>query len=168
MTANTEMLPEGTQRPSARQAREHAAQRFAWIVLALGIALAGAGLFGGGPIAHTKIASPDGSLTVHYDRFVRYDAPSEIEVEATAQGDDALTIYLSRGFSDAVRVEHAVPSAAHTAASPHAIAYTFNFEPAPQRPRRVVLRVIPQTIGALSGTVTVGAMSVRVSQFVYP
>lgn len=61
--------------------RAWTAERFGWVGIAAVIVLALLGLFGPGPLSHESVESPDASLHVDYNRFIRMGGTTSIEVE---------------------------------------------------------------------------------------
>lgn len=64
----------------AFERKSWAAQRIGWGVMTLAIVAALAGLLGSGPASRTRAETPDGAIAVEYDRFVRANAPTDLDV----------------------------------------------------------------------------------------
>src|SRR5688572_13281135 len=86
--------------------REGAVQRAAWVVMALFLVAALAGLFGSGPLARAQ-ASARG-FDVEYPRFARRDAPTEVRV-SLAQGVPA-QVWLARDVLGSWEIEEVTPT----------------------------------------------------------
>jgi hypothetical protein len=98
------------------QRREWRAQQIGWLAL---------GLFGGGPLSSARAATADGGLAVEYQRFVRAGAAQRLRFEIATPGAGPVELRLSRGYLDAVRVEHVLPSPASTSATPEWTTFVF-------------------------------------------
>jgi hypothetical protein len=91
------------------QHREWRAQQIGWIALGLFLAAALAGLFGSGPLSSAVAADPGGRLRVDYQRFVRAGASQRLLFRIYPGGTGPVTLKLSRGYLDRMRVEHITP-----------------------------------------------------------
>jgi hypothetical protein len=107
------------------QRREWRAQQIGWLALGLFLAAALGGLFGGGPLSSARAATADGGLAVEYQRFVRAGAAQRLRFEIATPGAGPVELRLSRGYLDAVRVEHVLPSPASTSATPEWTTFVF-------------------------------------------
>jgi hypothetical protein len=99
------------------QRREWRAQQIGWVALGLFLAAALAGLFGSGPLSSTRAFASEGGLVVDYQRFVRAGAAQRLLFEIDTPGAGPVQLRLSRGYLDAVRVEHVLPPPASTTAT---------------------------------------------------
>ena len=88
--------------------REWRVQRIGWVVLTIFLALALAGLFGGGPLSRAHVEGPAGR--VEYERFVRYGASTTLTVmPATDALHGVSRIEVSAAYLQAFRVEGITP-----------------------------------------------------------
>lgn len=129
-------------------------------------ALAG-GLGGNGPLAQARAGG--GAFDARYPRFARYQMPVRFELEVDSAAIPGGTFELvfdgehARGFS----FEQVLPQPTRVAAADDRIHFTF--QAAPGERQLVVLQGQPETIGWLSGTVSVaGQPRLRIDSFVYP
>lgn len=142
----------------AFQRREWAVQRAGWAVLSLFVLAALAGAFGHGPLSSAEATA--GTVQVRYERFVRWETPTTLEVTAGAPGSFVLgAAYLAR-----VRVEEIHPEPKAQQPVPGGVRYTFDGAPAVVR-----FTVEPQRMGRLHGRlVAPGGATTTLRQFVYP
>lgn len=148
------------------QRREWRVERIGWAIMGL-IVLAGLlGLFGGGALAHRKVAS--GALTLSFERIVRSNAPTSLSLTiGGAAHPDTIRIWLTQDYLSAVQLQHMVPQPARSYSESGRL--VMDFAPAPdQGPYTIVIEVEPARIGAHEAVVGLGSDSVRFAQFVLP
>jgi hypothetical protein len=88
--------------------REWLIQRIGWVVVALFLVLALAGLFGGGPLSHARAAGASGSI--EYEHFVRSGTPTDLVVTAATAGARGVNrVEIASGYLAAFRVERITP-----------------------------------------------------------
>ncbi|HEX7043648.1 MAG TPA: hypothetical protein VF203_03445 [Burkholderiales bacterium] len=162
--------PQGIE--AAEETRLHrrawAVQRLAWTVLAVLLAAALLGLFGGGgPLSRSQARSADGALEVRYERFARREAPADLEIHAAPRGaaSGELHVHISRKYLEGVRVDRITPAPVRVEAGHEDVTYVF----AARSPTAFTFRLQLQTAGRLQGQITLEPdSSVRFSQLVYP
>lgn len=74
-------------------------ERLGWYGLLLLVLLALAGLFSKGPLSDARLASPQGELQVHYQRFTRLGAQSQLQVRLPSTSALEIGGELLQGFS---------------------------------------------------------------------
>lgn len=152
------------------QRREWAVQRAGWIALALLIVAALAGLLGDGPLSRTQAASPDGALRLHFDRFARAGATTELRLrfQPARNGDGKYRIWLKGEYQEASRIREVSPTPDHVEDDRGRVVYVFRaFEP--ERSTEVAFYVQPRNPGLQPGRIgVVGGASVAFRQFIYP
>jgi hypothetical protein len=89
------------------QEKEWVVERWGWIIGFVLILAALAGLFGEGPLARASAAA--GPLEVRYERFVRFDAPTELLLQAQSGSEANVTVWFDRDYLQNVQVERIVP-----------------------------------------------------------
>jgi hypothetical protein len=94
----------------AFQRREWRVQRFGWWLLTAFVVAAALGLFGGGVLSRAEARSPDGALSIRYERFVRVGAVMRLTVEAT--GPDRREVVISREYFEGLRIDRITPEPA--------------------------------------------------------
>jgi hypothetical protein len=137
--------------------------------MALLVAAALAGLFGGGALGEASVASADGSLRVDYPRFWRARSPDIVKLDFTPAGSGVARIWLDRQYvRDDVSVEDISPPPQRVALGGDRIVYEFDLADA-ARPVSVALRVRAEHGGALRGRVGIeGGAALELRQFVFP
>ena len=95
----------------AHQRREWRIQRIGWVVMALLLLAALAGLLGPGPLSRSVVAAEDGTLRVEYNRFERLQSASELRIELPAGATQAGTVRLrlNRAFVENADIQDVVP-----------------------------------------------------------
>jgi hypothetical protein len=101
--------------PRAREIT-HTAQRFAWVVMALVLAGALAGLFGGGAFARSTRVAENGRATVELDyaRFGRARSPQRLtlRIDAPDAAGERVIVRLAPEFADRISVTSTTPAGA--------------------------------------------------------
>jgi hypothetical protein len=99
-------------------------QRFGWIVLSLFLALAFAGLFGGGPLSHAHADGATGRVV--YERFVRNGSPSEFVITpARGSARGVSRVEITADYLEAFRVERITPEPTTVRMSGGQLVYEF-------------------------------------------
>jgi hypothetical protein len=147
--------------------REWRIQRIGWIVLSIFLALAFAGLFGGGPLSSAGVSDDAGALRVEYERFARHEATAVLRVLVPSQSAaaDRLRLEIDTEYLKHVKVEWIVPQPEREEGVSRGVAYIFRMPAGGE----INFHMTMSGFGRLSGRVTLdGRSSVRFSQFVYP
>jgi protein-L-isoaspartate(D-aspartate) O-methyltransferase len=140
-------------------------ERTGWVLMALIVAAAVAGVFGGGSMSYVEVTV--GEVAARYPRFARADAPLDLVVEWTPQARDA-TIWVSRAYLEQFAVEEVRPPPSGTTLSSERIYYTFRTERAGDR-IRVVFRLRPDHGGRLGGSLGLDAEpTIELRQLIFP
>lgn len=164
--------PDGLQgaEESAYHARSWAAQHIAWAILAALLIAALLGVFGGGgPLSWTRERTPDGALEIRYERFVRRDAPAQLEVRVAAALADAghIRLRVGREYLTSVRVEWITPPPLRVEAAGEETVYVFAARAG--APSTLMFNLQMQASGRQRARFTVGPdHSIGFTQFVYP
>ncbi|MGH9162652.1 MAG: hypothetical protein ACRD2X_22010 [Vicinamibacteraceae bacterium] len=152
------------------QRREWRVQRIGWVLLTLFIAAALAGLLGGsGPLVKASARAPDGTLAVEYDRFVRQEAETALEVQSrfASSTSDELRVWILRPYLDAVTITSITPEPERVVLDEPRT--TFVFRVSPGKSTSVVrFELHVRRVGRLSSSMgLVGAGSVEFTQLSY-
>jgi len=146
----------------------HVARRIGLLLLAIGLLAALAGALGGnGPLAQASAGA--GPLEATYPRFSRYQMPTrfELEVDTAAIAGDTFDITFAGEHARKFSFEDILPQPKEVAAADGRVRYTFNV--APGERQLIVLQGQPETIGWLSGTVSIaGRPPLPIDSFIYP
>lgn len=142
-------------------------QRIGWVLAALVLVAALAGLFGGGPLSRMRHAAPDGTVALQWERFLRVEAPARLELTLRT-GPGAAVLWLDQDFVRAVRIERITPDPALSeAASDRLLLHYTTIEPG--QPWQVAIDFKAQSAGKLAGrTGLVGGSALSFTSFVYP
>lgn len=130
---------------------------FAVILVLMVLSLAGA--FGGGWLADTRVA--DGDAAVRYERFVRFEKGTVLEVRFT--GDE---VAIPAAYFDDFELRQVVPAPSSERAAGDEFVFTFDTDGDRQT---VFFHLTPQhPLGRTEATLRVGGASLDVAQFTYP
>lgn len=132
----------------AFQEKEWRVERAGWIVMALLVLAALAGLFGSGPLS--KVEVRNGALQVHHDRVLRNHAPTELNLYLTPTQiqDGMVSFWIDRETIDRFQVEQITPEPASTWLLPDRLVYEFETTEADQ-PLQVRFYLKPKRTGLL-------------------
>lgn len=152
------------------QKREWVFERIAWAVMALIVLAALLGLFGRGPMSHQTAASPDGAVTVEYDRFLNHKAGTTLRVrvsgDVTVPGTFRLSI--NPAYLHGVQIHQIAPAPDFVEAGEDRHLFVFRAAD-PGRPTTIVFHLEPDGPASLHGAVSVpGGPPAAFDQLVYP
>ncbi|MCC7364820.1 MAG: hypothetical protein IT303_10650 [Dehalococcoidia bacterium] len=140
-------------------------ERVGWVVFALIIVAALAGLCGPGPLSSST--TREGSVEVQYDRLLRLEAQVTLAVTGVPEGGE-LHVTLSSAYLEDVRIEEVIPEPASVETAADHVVYTFAAA-ADAEELRAVFVAKPERIGRLRGEAGVeGGPSVSFTQYVFP
>lgn len=88
-------------------------ERTGWLALIVVIALTLAGLFSKGPLSHVQLHSPDGRLSVEYERFSRNGAQDDVIVSSFGAPGEMRYLVLGSEWLDGMSIESLNPQPAH-------------------------------------------------------
>jgi hypothetical protein len=152
----------------AYQRRSWRVQRFAWVVLALIVAAALAGLAGSGPFSRESRATHDERILIDYERFVRMQAPSRLRLhfskEAVRAGE--LRVWFDRSYIEQTRLEQIMPHPKGTEVGEKRLTYVFAAEDG--QSAMIIFDLQFQTFGRVSARVGTGETAIDLQQLVYP
>lgn len=144
--------------------REWRVQRVGWVLVALFLLLAGAGLFGNGPLSRAYTDSGTGRLD--YQRFLRYGLTTDLVVTPAASQHGVIRVAISGDYLEAFSVERITPEPAAVRISGPNIVYEF----ASAGPGAAIsFHMHPQRLWRRTATVTIdGGAPLHISQLTYP
>lgn len=151
------------------QRREWFIQRVGWVVLALIISAALAGLLGPGPLSSTQLHSADGHLTFEYERYLHNAVPSElrIRVDERLTSGGELRLVLGRSFVDRIQLSGTTPATLREEAAQDEFVYVFGVRP--NQPAEIVFDYQMTGYGWVEGQVRVADdVPLTFTQLVYP
>ena len=113
-----------------------------------------------------------GSLSVEYERWIRFTGPHELVVHlAPVQGGeagDSARIWLGRDYLEAMEIENVVPEPERVEAGTDRLVFVFPLV-SPGNPTAVTFQLKPHHIGPTTATVgREGGTPLRFRQFVLP
>jgi hypothetical protein len=148
----------------AFQMREWRLKRVAWVVFALAIIAALAGLFSRGPLSETHAATADGTLAVDYARFERDGASSMLTADIAAR-DGRAVLSVDRAFAEAFTINSVQPEPSEAASADGGVRYTF----LTASPRAVVrLSLNPNAAGIVASRIGSDTAELTIRQYIYP
>lgn len=159
-------------RPEAVMDRHRSAwrlERVSWALMALLLAAAVSGVFGGGPVSHARTGSR--TVELEYDRLLRAAAPTEyrLQVRHDAAREGRLDVRIDQDLVDVMEMDAFVPEPEAVTAGPGYTQFTFRIEAGGDSPAHVVIGFQPTTFGRFRGRILVeGAPALHVSHLVYP
>jgi hypothetical protein len=129
--------------------REWRFQRIGTRALGLFVLAALAGLFGDGPVSRASATSPDRSVDVRYERFVRRGARSEIRISVSPR---ITLLSIDSQYLEGLTIEEVVPANAQTEHTTERL--TIHLPPRrAEGLSTVVLGVKPSRAGVLHGRI---------------
>lgn len=143
-------------------------KRIAWIVMTLAVLAALAGAAGSGPLSHRVLAQPGDSLSVEYERWIRFTGPHELVVHLAPGAGDSARVWLGRDYLEAMEIENVVPEPERVEAGTDRLVFVFPLV-SPGNPTGVTFHLKPHHIGPTTATVgREGRPPLRFRQFVLP
>lgn len=143
-------------------------QRAGWVAMALVVAAALAGMFGGGPLSRASLEDTQASWRLEYERFGRYESVQPLRLDVHPGNSRQTSVWLDRGYLADVRIDHIMPDPVREELSSDGILYVFEWRPG-ERPGRITLSVTFERIGLVKGRIgRTPSFTQAFSQFVYP
>jgi hypothetical protein len=145
-------------------------QKVAFVIWALLLIAALAGLCGPGPLSQATTSTPDKAVQVQYNRFARMQAPTDLEVHLGpgVAKEGHVPITLSDQYAENVEVRSVTPQPSGTHVGADGVTYSYDVPDAGQ-PGLVVFHLHPEKMGRLNGEIKVGDQPpLSFSQIVYP
>jgi hypothetical protein len=151
------------------QRREWRFERLGWLVIALVIAAAIAGVFGDGPVAGASWKSPRPGATVEYPRILRFGASATLTATLLpASATDTLaTLAIDRRFLESVDLQRITPEPLEVHASADWVVYRFRRAEA-GRPIRIGIAFAPTVVGRMRAFVRTAGGDLDMRVFVLP
>lgn len=152
------------------QRRTWLVERVGWVVLAAILFSGLLGFFGGGGVvASAQVATEDGSLSMHYDRFSRFQSPAQMRVVALADDNaSTLRVWIGREYVEAVTLSSITPQPSRVEAA--ADRFIFEFALAePAQSSTIMFNTKPTKRWRVRGRLGIdGGGTLAFSQFIYP
>lgn len=157
------------QENAAIRGREWRVQQVGWVVLALIVVAALAGLFGTGPLSWSSASAADGSFSVDYPRFARNGGPVALRLRAdpSAAVDGQVRVSLSQELLESLEVSQIVPEPESQTSTDDGVVLTFALED--DAPLQASVSGTGDAMGWREGTVGLeGTPPLVLGQFFYP
>lgn len=145
-------------------------QRVGWAIMILVALAVLLGLSGRGPLSHTTAGESGDPLSLEYERFGRFHAPTMLRVQLGASASRAgkARIWFSRNYLEAVEIERVTPEPERVEAHRDRFIYVFDLAE-PNQPTAITFFLEPDQIGSLPGQVGLdGSQPLTFGQFIYP
>lgn len=144
-------------------------ERVGWVVIAVAIAGGLAGALGDGPLSSASVVSADRRVGVRFERVVRYNAPSTMEVRLAPDGvgDTIVTVSLDTAYLRVVDVIRVTPEPVRIRASPDRVEYHM-LRPDPARPMTITFAIQGGAPGRHRARLGTTSSSVEFDQLVLP
>lgn len=128
-------------------------EKVIWILFIVILLLDLGGTFGRGPLAHARLRTPDGELSVHYERIERKGTPSMMRItfgpHSVAGG--TATVSISDSVVSGLGTQRVIPQPAKTMIERDALTYTF---PVSGAAADIQLQLQPSAAGVYHFTVS--------------
>jgi hypothetical protein len=144
---------------------ESAVTRVGWILMALFLLLAVAGILGRGPLskAHARV----NNTNIDYHRFLRKGASSEFVVHSNAAGKSEHKLWLNKEFLDKVEIDRIEPVPKTSLSKDEGVEYAF--AAAEDATPDITIHFEPQSWGKIRGQISDGSgQKADLNLFVYP
>lgn len=136
-------------------------QRIGWVLLYMLMGGAALGLFGNGMLS--KVETEKGKIIVSFDRFFRYEASMELEIEGN-ESHNFTTIAFPQNYLKKFKVENVVPQPIRIFTQYQNVIYQFEGDAT----RSVKFYLVPKEIGQVNGTMIVNRSPFILKHFIYP
>ena len=151
-------------------------QRAGWVVMALLVLAAAAGLTGSGPLSQASAGMRGGPLWLGYDRFLHAEGLATLQVHlgesngnGTKSGEGQRRIWISRAYLEKVPIERSVPEPERVEVGADRVTYVFAEAPAGAPAARVTFYGPVTSLGRVAGQIGLPeGPSLRFQHFVYP
>ncbi|HZW10508.1 MAG TPA: hypothetical protein VFF69_11455 [Phycisphaerales bacterium] len=145
-------------------------ERVGWVVMALALLAALAGLLGPGPLSRATAGQDGSPLWVQYNRLARYQAPESLQVHigpGAARGG-TIRVWLSREYVRNMELNNIDPEPESVEVGPERSTYTFNLSDSDQ-PSILMFRFEANRFGKMPAALGLeGGPQVAFTQFIYP
>ena len=167
MSANRQL---DLEEDEAFEKAEWRVQRIGWLLWALVLIAGLAGLLGTGPLSNAQATTPDGDLTVSYDRFLHYHQPAQLEIELRGRDQNAegADLKVSQTLLNRIQIHRIQPEPERRQIVPDGVIYSFARSSDAQT-CKIVFHIEFERMGkSVGGLGLSGNEPVYFNQFVYP
>ena len=151
------------------QRRQWRVERIGWATMTVIIVAALAGFFGDGPLSRVTSMTSDGAIRVRYERFVRFSAPTTLEIHvAPSASGRPIHLRVSANYLSDMTPRSIAPHVSATSLADQDYVFSFNHLPSTVE-SKVELQLEPKAIGLVEGWVAVNdGTRLFIKQFIYP
>jgi hypothetical protein len=136
-------------------------QKIGWAIILLTVIAASAGLFGTGILSNKHITGKEG--TVRFERFVRFESPTELTIEGRSNGENIEVVFPSSYFLG-MELDKIQPAPTMQRIESGSIVYRFST----RENALIKFYLIPETIGNLSTHLMINDETYFIHHFIYP
>lgn len=153
----------------AFQRRWWIVERAGWLIMIVGVVAGAAGFLGRGPASSDRVETPDGKVSLEYDRWTRLQAPTQLRLRLPpADKQREVSVAISREYCRHVRVRQIAPTPLSTHSTAEGLIIVCRVASA-QTDVPIDFDLEMETVGKLEGWLQVDDHPpLRFSQFVYP
>jgi hypothetical protein len=149
------------------QQRTWRAERIGWIVMALLVIAALAGVFFHGPVSRTAAKSVNDSLAVEYERFAHKTALTHFVIRVSPPLPDQVLVRLSPSFAGTHDTDSVEPRPIRSSGGSYGLEFVFSRSAAGDLAIHIAAR--PKRFGFMSVDIEVeGRGAVNIAQLIYP
>ncbi|KHL70051.1 MULTISPECIES: hypothetical protein [Pseudomonas] len=141
-------------------------ERVGWACLLVLVVLALLGLFSNGPLSDRRLTTPDGTLQVDDQRFLRQGGRSPLRLALQGEPGATLQVVLEAPFLDTHRIEALEPHPLESGSAQGGLRLAVRADRDGRATLHFSLR--PDRTGATHLTIRFGEHRLRLWQFIYP
>jgi len=150
--------------------KQFVVERIGWILMLALVVAALAGAFGRGPLSTKTERTPDGTLSVEYERFARHEAETELKLHISKEAarSGSLRLWLDRDYMSKFGIKEINPEPQRSDLGADRVTFVY---PVPKPGGRLTVRFLFEAteIGNVEGAAGIeGHDTLRFKQFVYP
>jgi hypothetical protein len=157
--------PEDLERQLRFHRLEWRVQRIGWVIIAIFLVLALAGLFGGGPLSNVRAEAATGRID--YERFVRSGSPTEIVITPPSGAEHGVSrVEITADYLAAFQIERVTPQPTTVRVADGRLVYEFA---AATSGGFIAFEIDPQKLWRHRAEVRIdGGPPLQISQLTYP
>ncbi len=143
-------------------------ERLGWVVMAILVLAAMAGLLGG-PTTRQETRDASGRVHVEYQHFQRHLDPTALRLKIDTQGQSLFELTIGKELAQAFEIRSVVPGPIETQAHEGGLLMKFAASPDNTMPAEIVIIGIPDRPGRVTGGIGLfGETPAPLNIFIYP
>lgn len=143
-------------------------ERAGWVIMALVVVLALAGIFGG-PTTREEAIDTSGRLRISYQHFQRHLDPAVIKLTVDVQGQSLIEVTFDQALIEAFEIQRVIPQPLEAHAHDGGLLMRFAASADTNAPAHIAIDGVPRGLGSVAGGIgLMGQSPARVSIFIYP